>query len=52
MIIEKEIKLYILQSYETFEDLLITLFGASKRELKKFVLNKKILKKKSLLKQK
>jgi len=46
MIIENEIKLSVLQTYETFEDLLINLFGASKREIKKFILNKKILKKK------
>ena len=46
MIIEKEIKLSVLQTYETFEELLIKLFGASKREIKKFVLNKKSLKKK------
>ena len=46
MIREKEITLSVLQTYETFEDLLKTLFGASKREIKKFVPNKKSLKKK------
>ena len=52
MSLEKEIKLSVLQTYETFEDLLINLFGASRREIKKFILNKKVLKKKSLLNQK
>jgi len=46
MTLDTEIKLSVLQSYETFEDLLIDIFGSSRREIKKFILNKKILKKK------